>query len=74
MIVAWLAGFAVYEWLAQTQDLGFWTDFLARLEPAGVADRRVAAGLRGRVRARRRRLVRVAAHGSLEPLSRRAGT
>src|SRR4029079_6619404 len=29
MIAAWLAGFAVYEWLAQTQDLGFWTDFLA---------------------------------------------
>jgi nucleobase:cation symporter-1, NCS1 family len=33
MIVAWLAGFAVYEWFAQTQDLGFWTDFLARLNP-----------------------------------------
>jgi putative hydroxymethylpyrimidine transporter CytX len=33
MIVAWLAGFAVYEWLAQTQDLGFWTDFLASLHP-----------------------------------------
>ena len=33
MIVSWLAGFAVYEWLAQTQDLGFWTDFLARLHP-----------------------------------------
>jgi putative hydroxymethylpyrimidine transporter CytX len=33
MIAAWLAGFAVYEWLAQTQDLGFWTDFLARLNP-----------------------------------------
>src|SRR5215831_3240277 len=25
MVVAWLAGFAVYEWLAQTQYLGFWT-------------------------------------------------
>ena len=33
MIASWLAGFAVYEWLAQTQDLGFWTDFLARLHP-----------------------------------------
>jgi putative hydroxymethylpyrimidine transporter CytX len=33
MIVSWLAGFAVYEWLAQTQDLGFWTHFLARLNP-----------------------------------------
>jgi purine-cytosine permease-like protein len=33
MIVSWLAGFMVYEWLAQTQGLGFWTDFLARLHP-----------------------------------------
>ena len=33
MIASWLAGFAVYEWLAQTQGLGFWTDFLARLHP-----------------------------------------
>jgi len=33
MIAAWLAGFGVYEWLAQTQDLGFWTDLLARLDP-----------------------------------------
>jgi putative hydroxymethylpyrimidine transporter CytX len=38
MIASWLAGFMVYEWLAQTQDLGFWTDFLAKLNPpeAGV--------------------------------------
>jgi nucleobase:cation symporter-1, NCS1 family len=33
MILAWLCGFALYEWLAQTQGLGFWTDFLARLHP-----------------------------------------
>ena len=33
MIASWLAGFAVYEWLAQTQGLGFWTDFLATLHP-----------------------------------------
>ena len=33
MIASWLAGFMVYEWLAQPQDLGFWTDFLARLHP-----------------------------------------
>ena len=33
MIVSWLAGFAVYEWLAQTQGLGFWTHFLAKLHP-----------------------------------------
>ena len=33
MIASWLAGFLVYEWLAQTAGLGFWTDFLARLHP-----------------------------------------
>jgi NCS1 family nucleobase:cation symporter-1 len=33
MIASWLVGFAVYEWLAQTQDLGFWTRFLAELHP-----------------------------------------
>ena len=33
MIAAWLVGFLVYEWLAQTAGLGFWTDFLARLHP-----------------------------------------
>ncbi len=33
MIAAWLAGFMLYEWLAQTQGLGFWTSFLARLHP-----------------------------------------
>ena len=33
MIVSWLAGFALYEWIAQTQDLGFWTRFLAGLHP-----------------------------------------
>ena len=33
MIGAWLAGFLVYEWLAQTQGLGFWSDLLARLHP-----------------------------------------
>jgi nucleobase:cation symporter-1, NCS1 family len=33
MIASWLAGFMVYEWLAQTQGLGFWTDFLAKLHP-----------------------------------------
>src|SRR5215217_583686 len=35
MMGAWLAGFLVYEWLAQTQGLGFWTDLLARLHPPG---------------------------------------
>jgi purine-cytosine permease-like protein len=33
MIASWLTGFMLYEWLAQTQGLGFWTDFLARLHP-----------------------------------------
>jgi putative hydroxymethylpyrimidine transporter CytX len=33
MIAAWLAGFLLYEWLAQTSGLGFWTDFLAKLHP-----------------------------------------
>ena len=31
MIASWLAGFALYEWLAQTQGLGFWTRFLGDL-------------------------------------------
>jgi nucleobase:cation symporter-1, NCS1 family len=33
MIAAWLGGFLVYEWLAQTAGLGFWSTFLARLNP-----------------------------------------
>jgi putative hydroxymethylpyrimidine transporter CytX len=33
MIASWLVGFALYEWLAQTQGLGFWTRFLAGLHP-----------------------------------------
>ena len=33
MIAAWLCGFALYEWLAQSQGLGFWTNFLAQLHP-----------------------------------------
>lgn len=33
MIAGWLAGFAVYEWIAQTQGLGFWSHFLAQLDP-----------------------------------------
>jgi NCS1 family nucleobase:cation symporter-1 len=35
MIAAWLAGFALYEWIAQTQGLGFWSRWLAHLHPAG---------------------------------------
>lgn len=33
MIGAWLCGFLLYEWLAQSQGLGLWSDFLARLDP-----------------------------------------
>jgi purine-cytosine permease-like protein len=33
MIAAWLAGFALYEWIAQTQGLGFWSRWLAHLHP-----------------------------------------
>jgi putative hydroxymethylpyrimidine transporter CytX len=33
MIGAWLVGFVLYEWLAQTQGLGFWSHWLARLHP-----------------------------------------
>jgi NCS1 family nucleobase:cation symporter-1 len=33
MIGAWLCGFLLYEWLAQSLSLGFWTSFLARLHP-----------------------------------------
>jgi putative hydroxymethylpyrimidine transporter CytX len=33
MIGAWLVGFLVYEWLAQTEGLGFWSDLLAQLHP-----------------------------------------
>ncbi len=33
MIASWFAGFMLYEWLAQSQGLGFWTDFLAKLHP-----------------------------------------
>ena len=56
MIFAWLCGFLFYEWLATstgaTADLGFWTSFLDAAASARLADRRVAAELRARVRAR----------------------
>ena len=35
MIASWLIGFALYEWLAQTQGLGFWTRWLGSLHPPG---------------------------------------
>jgi nucleobase:cation symporter-1, NCS1 family len=33
MIGAWLVGFGLYEWIAQTQDLGFWSRGLSHLHP-----------------------------------------
>src|SRR5436190_1465000 len=33
MIGAWLVGFALYEWIAQTQGLGFWSRWLSNLHP-----------------------------------------
>jgi putative hydroxymethylpyrimidine transporter CytX len=33
MIASWLVGFCLYEWIAQTSGLGFWSHFLARLHP-----------------------------------------
>jgi purine-cytosine permease-like protein len=33
MIAAWLVGFALYEWIAQTEGLGFWSSWLAHLHP-----------------------------------------
>ena len=33
MIGAWLVGFALYEWIAQTQGLGFWSRWLGDLHP-----------------------------------------
>ena len=36
-IAAWIAGFAVYEWLAQPAGLGFWTRLLAHLPTPSYA-------------------------------------
>jgi putative hydroxymethylpyrimidine transporter CytX len=33
MIGSWLVGFALYEWIAQTQGLGFWSRLLSHLHP-----------------------------------------
>jgi hypothetical protein len=33
MIAAWLVGFFLYEWIAQTQGLGFWSRWLSQLHP-----------------------------------------
>ena len=34
-IVAWAAGFLLYEWLYQPTDLGFWSDLIAKLPAPG---------------------------------------
>jgi NCS1 family nucleobase:cation symporter-1 len=33
MIASWIVGFCLYEWIAQTQGLGFWSRFLSHLHP-----------------------------------------
>jgi NCS1 family nucleobase:cation symporter-1 len=33
MILSWIVGFCLYEWIAQTQGLGFWSRLLAQLHP-----------------------------------------
>jgi putative hydroxymethylpyrimidine transporter CytX len=35
MLAAWAAGFVLYECLAPTAGLGFWTDFFSRVQPQG---------------------------------------
>ena len=65
MIAAWLVGFVLYEWIAQTQGLGFWSHWLARAPPGERRDRRFAAELRDVVRAGERN--RRARAGSTAP-------
>ena len=33
MIASWIVGFCLYEWIAQTQGLGFWSHWLGHLHP-----------------------------------------
>ena len=49
-IVAWVAGFAAYQWLSPTGP-AWWVDQVRAPRPAGVGDRRDAAELRRVVRA-----------------------
>ena len=69
MIASWLAGFAVYEWLAQTAGARLLDGFPREAPSAARADRRVAAELRGLVRARSRRFVRGAPDGHARALA-----
>ena len=77
MVAAWLAGFLVYEWLAQPTDLGFWTSLLSHLpQPSyqvgasvpSFVTAFVLAGLAVRVRALRS--PRAAPRARREPLTR----
>ena len=55
MVVAWLTGFCVYQWL-YPQGPSWWTGLVAHTQPARAAvGRSVAAELPGRIRARRPR-------------------
>src|SRR5205823_1022623 len=33
MIASWIAGFCLYEWIAQTQGLGLWSHFITTMHP-----------------------------------------
>jgi purine-cytosine permease-like protein len=77
MVAAWLAGFLVYEWLAQPTDLGFWTRLLSHLpQPSyqvgasvpSFVTAFVLAGVVVRVRALRS--PRAAPRARREPLAR----
>ena len=46
-IVAWLAGFALYQWLYPTGGPSWWVDVVDRARPTGLGDRRDRAELRG---------------------------
>jgi NCS1 family nucleobase:cation symporter-1 len=76
-VVAWVAGFLTYEWLAQPADLGFWTRLLSHLPTPSYA---VGASVpsfvcafllaSAAIRVARLRSPRAAGRGSREPLAR----
>jgi purine-cytosine permease-like protein len=76
-VVAWVAGFLAYEWLAQPADLGFWTRLLSHLPTPSYA---VGASVpsfvcafllaSAAIRVARLRSPRAAGRGSREPLAR----
>ena len=69
MIAAWIAGFALYQWLYPTGPAWWVGRASSELEPPDWGPRRDAAELRGLARARARR--RDARQAALLELSRR---